>query len=165
MPRSAVNVPGDFFYMAGFEVTLYGRISVSAEADPFGSVFRFNFVSEQPFKFAHFISTSSICISLGKCGLAAFVTDGQALRRDIATMEAFRRFPDLTTVGDLLFFFANCVEHLARHELGFDILMTGGLMLRAGPTIVHSSEPFNDERFRKICKRLGLHWIDTRNIS
>ena len=31
LPRSAVNVPDDFFYMAGFEVTLYGRIWVSAE--------------------------------------------------------------------------------------------------------------------------------------
>jgi hypothetical protein len=32
LPRSAVNVPGDYFSMAGFEVTLYGRIWVSAEA-------------------------------------------------------------------------------------------------------------------------------------
>jgi len=31
LPCSAVNVPDDFFYMAGFEVTLYGRIWVSAE--------------------------------------------------------------------------------------------------------------------------------------
>ena len=129
------------------------------------SVFRFRFATEQPFRFAHFIATSSICISLGKWGFAAFVIDGQALRRDAATMDAFRRFPDLTTLGDLLFFFANCVEHLARHELGFDIVMTHGLMLRAGPTILHSSEPFNNDRFRKICKRLGLHWIDTRTVA
>src|SRR6185503_14517976 len=32
LPCSAVNVPDDFSYMAGFEVTLYGRIWVSAEA-------------------------------------------------------------------------------------------------------------------------------------
>ena len=29
LPRSAVNVPGDYFSMAGFEVTLYGRFWVS----------------------------------------------------------------------------------------------------------------------------------------
>jgi hypothetical protein len=30
-PACVVNVPDDLFYMAGFEVTLYGRIWVSAE--------------------------------------------------------------------------------------------------------------------------------------
>ena len=31
LPPRVVNVPGDYFSMAGFEVTLYGRIWVSAE--------------------------------------------------------------------------------------------------------------------------------------
>jgi hypothetical protein len=30
-PACVVNVPDDFFYMAGFEVTLYGRFWVSPE--------------------------------------------------------------------------------------------------------------------------------------
>jgi hypothetical protein len=31
LPRSAVNVPRDYFSMAGFEVTLYGRFWVTPE--------------------------------------------------------------------------------------------------------------------------------------
>jgi hypothetical protein len=31
MPRSVVNVPGDYFSMAGFEVTTYGRFWVFPE--------------------------------------------------------------------------------------------------------------------------------------
>jgi hypothetical protein len=31
LPPSVVNVPRDYFSMAGFEVTLYGRFWVSAE--------------------------------------------------------------------------------------------------------------------------------------
>jgi len=31
LPRSAVNVPCDYFSMAGFEVTLYGRFWVTPE--------------------------------------------------------------------------------------------------------------------------------------
>jgi hypothetical protein len=30
-PACVVNVPGDFFYMAGFEVTLHGRFWVPPE--------------------------------------------------------------------------------------------------------------------------------------
>ena len=32
LPPSVVNVPGDYFSMAGFEVTLYGRFWVFPEA-------------------------------------------------------------------------------------------------------------------------------------
>ena len=32
LPLSVVNVPNDYFYMAGFEVTLHGRFWVTAEA-------------------------------------------------------------------------------------------------------------------------------------
>lgn len=31
MPHSVVNVPGDYFSMAGFEVTTHGRLWVSPE--------------------------------------------------------------------------------------------------------------------------------------
>ena len=31
MPLNVVNVPGDYFSMAGFEVTTYGRFWVSPE--------------------------------------------------------------------------------------------------------------------------------------
>jgi hypothetical protein len=33
LPLSVVNVPGDYFSMAGFEVTTYGRFWVSPEGD------------------------------------------------------------------------------------------------------------------------------------
>ena len=32
LPRSVVNVPGDYFSMAGFEVIMYGRFWVFPEA-------------------------------------------------------------------------------------------------------------------------------------
>jgi len=31
LPLSVVNVPNDYFYMAGFEVTLHGRFWLTAE--------------------------------------------------------------------------------------------------------------------------------------
>jgi len=35
VPPSDVNVPGDYFSLAGFEVTTYGRFCVTAEAVAF----------------------------------------------------------------------------------------------------------------------------------
>jgi hypothetical protein len=36
LPPSDVNVPGDYFSLAGFEVTMYGRFWVTPEANLFG---------------------------------------------------------------------------------------------------------------------------------
>jgi hypothetical protein len=42
VPHSDVNVPGDYFSLAGFEVTTYGRFWVTPEADT-ENVFPFKF--------------------------------------------------------------------------------------------------------------------------
>jgi hypothetical protein len=137
------------------------------QPDPFGSLFRFDFPQPQPFRFAHIIHFQSVCMSVGERGFVVFVTDGQALCRDKATTDAYGQLPKRPNVNDMLFFFAQCLEHRARHKLGFDILMkpgVPGLLARIGPTVVHAVEPPNDERFRYICKKLGLEWIDSRKL-
>lgn len=131
------------------------------DPDPFGSVFRFAFPEPQPFRFAHFLQSHSLCISIGTAGFIVFITDGQALRRDRATMTVLASLPSPPRVNDMLFFYAQNLEHLARHQLGFDFAMTPGLIARLGPTVVHGIEPPNKERFRYFCKELGLEWVDT----
>ena len=137
----------------------------AVEPDPFGSVFRFDFHTPQDFAFAHLISTSSICVSLGNIGYAVFVTDGQGLRRDRATRESYRQFYPRGRKEDMLFFYARCVEHLTRHTLGQDIVMTEGFIARVGRTLVHAVEPPNPARFRALCSQLGLQWINNRPDS
>jgi len=61
----------------------------------------------------------------------------------------------------MLFFYAQCLELLARHTLGFDILMSPGFITRAGSTVVHEVRPIDKNRFRATCAHLGLRWIDT----
>jgi hypothetical protein len=136
------------------------------EPYPFGSVFRFNFSPRQDFAFAHIIYSSSICISVGDVGYVVFVIDGQALKNDIATNEAYEKLPRDTKKEDMLFFYAQCIEHLVRHKLGQNIIMSQNFIARIGKTVVHDSEPVNKERFRAICKKLGLEWIDAEaNVS
>ena len=135
------------------------------EPDPFGSVFKFEFESYQDFKFAHFLLSSSICVCLGDFGYVAFVEDGQALKRDTATESAYRDVPKPSKVEDMLFFYAQCVEHMTRHELGQNIIMSSGFIARVGQTVVHNVEPPNKERFRAICSHLGLEWIDSNPDS
>jgi hypothetical protein len=131
------------------------------DPDPFGSVFRFDFAEAQPFRFGHFLDSASLCITVGTTGFVVFVTDGQGLRRDRATMTVFNSLPSPPNVNDMLFFYAQNLEHLARHQVGFDIIMTPGFIARLGSTVVHRVEPPNKERFRHFCKQLGLEWIDT----
>ena len=131
------------------------------DPDPYGTVYRFAFTSPERFFFAHNIFASAVCVSLGSVGYVVFVRDWQALRRDVSTQASYQARAGLGRLDDMLFFYANCVEHLARHELGQTILMTDGLLVRAGNTVVHRVEPFNKKRFRAHLKLLGLEWIDT----
>jgi hypothetical protein len=137
----------------------------AVQPDPFGSVFRFDFHKEQDFTFAHLISTNSICVSLGRTGYVVFVTDGQALRQDRATGESYREFCPRGRKEDMHFFYARCVEHITRHQLGQTIVMSAGFIARLGPTVVHDVEPPNPARFRALCSHLGLEWINSRPDS
>lgn len=65
----------------------------------------------------------------------------------------------------MLFFYAQCVEHLARHELGQSLMMSKEMLIRFGATVVHKVEPPNLERFRAICSALGLNWINNKPAS
>lgn len=129
--------------------------------DPFGSVFRFDFATEQPFMLAHNTHSDSLSICLGRTGWVGFVTDGQALKCDVATTELYER--QSTRDGgmiNMLFFHAQCIEHLARHELGQNIVMTDRWIVRIGRTVVHSVTPPSATRFKRICESLGLEWDD-----
>lgn len=131
------------------------------DPDPFGSVFVFRFPNEQDFKFAHFVESRSICVCVGKVGYVVFVEDGQAVKRGRPTETVLASLPRPPRVEDMLWFYAQCIEQLARHTLGFDILMSPGFIARLGGTVVHEIRPIDKDRFRATCSALGLRWIDT----
>jgi hypothetical protein len=132
--------------------------------DPFGSVFKFEFASFVDFAFAHIIHSKSISICLGNVGYVIFITDGQALKRNIGLNELFNNFTKPVKREDMLFFHAQCIEMMARHQLGQNIIMSKNFIARVGKTVVHDVEPPNKDRFREICKSLGLKWIDTDEL-
>ena len=47
----------------------------------------------------------------------------------------------------------------------FNFIMSKGFIARIGKTVVHKAEAPNKERFRKICKTLGLTWIDADAVD
>ena len=57
--------------------------------------------------------------------------------------------------------FAQCIELLARHTLGFNVVMIPGQIVRIGRTVVHEIRPIDKGRFRSVCAELGLNWVDT----
>jgi hypothetical protein len=130
------------------------------DPDPFGSVFKFEFATFSEFAFAHIIHSQSISICLGDVGYVVFVADGQALKRDIGLNEFFKSFPKPVKIENMLFFHANCIEMMERHELGQNIIMSNSLLAIVGKTVVHNVGPPNKERLRTICRSLGLQWID-----
>ncbi|NQT56944.1 MAG: hypothetical protein HQ551_12040 [Desulfobacteraceae bacterium] len=133
----------------------------NTDPDPFGSVYKFNFGEKVEFAFAHIIHSSSLSFSLGNVGYVVFVTDGQALKKEIGIDQYYKSLPNPSRREDMLFFHAQCIEMMARHKLGQNIIMSKGFIARMGKTVVHKAEPPNNERFRNICKALGLSWIDT----
>lgn len=134
------------------------------EPDPFGSVFVFRFSNRHEFKFAHFVESSSICVCLGHVGYVVFAEDGQAVKRSIPAQEIISSLPATQTVEHMLWFYAQCVEMLARHTLGMNIVMCPGLFARVGQTKVHEVRPVDKKRFRATCASLGLQWIDTDEL-
>ncbi|MBW2663160.1 MAG: hypothetical protein JRD93_14500 [Deltaproteobacteria bacterium] len=104
---------------------------------------------------------ASLSFSLGDVGYVVFVTDGQALKKEIGIDQYYKSLPNLSRREDMLFFHAQCIEMMERHKLGQNIIMSKGFIARVGKTVVHNAKPPNKERFRNICKELGLSWIDT----
>jgi hypothetical protein len=135
------------------------------EPDPFGSVFKFNFGKEEEFVFANIIHSKSLSFCLGDVGYVVFVSDGQALKKDLSIGQYYQSIPKFCHKEDMLFFHAQCVEMIARHILGQNIIMSQGFISRMGKTVVHKSEPPNKERFNEICKALGLDWIDKDELK
>jgi len=138
--------------------------SFKTTPDPFGSVFKFNFDKKVAFAFAHLLQTSSISITLGNIGYIVFITDGQSLKKESGINQLFKNLPTPHKREDMLFFHAQCIEMMARHKLGQNIIMSNNRISRSGPTVVHKAEPPDEERFRGICKTLGLNWIDSEKL-
>ena len=63
------------------------------DPDPFGSVFKFEFAKFSEFAFAHIIHSQSISVCLSNIGYVIFVTDGQALKRDVGLTQYYNSFP------------------------------------------------------------------------
>lgn len=135
------------------------------DPDPFGSVYKFNFGKTVEFAFAHIIHSSSLSFCLGDIGYVVFVTDGQALKKEKGMNQYFESLPNPAQREDMLFFHAQCIEMMARHKLGQNIIMSKKFIARTGRTVVHKVEPPNKERFRAICKALGVNWIDTDDLD
>ena len=135
------------------------------DPDPFGSVFKFEFKSFSEFAFAHIIHSNSISVCLGEIGYVVFMTDGQALKKDIGLNKYYNSFPKPVRREDMLFFHAQCIEMMARHELGQTIVMSKKFITRVGSTVVHKVEPVNKERFRAICNAIGIQWIDADELK
>lgn len=131
------------------------------DPDPFGSVFKFNFGTTVEFALAHIIHSNSLSICLGDVGYVVFVTDGQSLKKEKGIRRCYNNLSEPHRREDMLFFHAQCIEMMARHKLGQDIVMSNGFISRIGKTVVHNVEPPNKERFRAICSHLGLEWIDS----
>lgn len=56
---------------------------------------------------------------------------------------------------------------MARHHLGQTLMWSAGappgspgFLARVGKTVVHSVTPFDEDRFRLICRTLGFEWVD-----
>jgi hypothetical protein len=131
------------------------------DPDPYGSVFTFRFAEPQDFWFAHLIESSSMCVSLGDVGHVVFVRDGQINACDPHTRADYERIRSGGNLADMKFFYAQCVEHMARHTLGFDIVMSRGFLARVGRLVVHDERPVDKPLFRRICKEFGINWVDS----
>lgn len=159
--------------------------------DPFGSVFRFDFGNEQEYTFAHVLFCLGICVSFGSRGYVVFLTDGQTtmnqtslrnLRENLVAerirqaqaalengMSRDRLDPSILestlTINDILWFFANCLEFLARMTLSIPIVQTPSNLTKLERSNLRKETPINKERFSIFCKLLGLDWIDSDEMK
>jgi len=60
LPLSVVNVPNDYFSMAGFEVTLHGRFWVTPEDSSFSTIW-IAAIQPESIRFGYVISETAQC--------------------------------------------------------------------------------------------------------
>lgn len=125
---------------------------------PYGSVFKFSFSIPQPFYFAHLLATSSICISVGEYGYVVFINDGQTLKVESGMNSFYEKLAKVPILDDMIFFYANCVEMMARHKLQNNFQFCDNYLIKNEETRVLEASPVNKTRFTNLCKELGLNW-------
>lgn len=137
------------------------------DPDPFGSVFKFDFTTNQNYNFVHIINSSSVCVSFGNRGYVIFVRDGQFLKDEGGVMESYRNIiqKDVIEMADMLFFYASNIEYLERFKITFPIMITKGQIIKLGRATIREEKPVNKELLREVCKWMGITWIDPDEIS
>ncbi|OCB75556.1 hypothetical protein B0A79_23885 [Flavobacterium piscis] len=137
------------------------------DPDPFGSVFRFDFTSEQKYNFIHVINSSSICISFGDRGYVIFVRDGQFLKEQNVVMDDFHALLDksLIEMTDMLFFYAKNIEYLERCTISLPAMIMPGKIVKLGRVIIRESKPVDKELLRAGCEWMGVTWIDPDDLQ
>lgn len=136
------------------------------DPDPFGSVFKFEFTSNQNYNFVHVINSSSICISFGNRGYVVFVRDCQFLKEERGVMEDFLDLSrkDKVEMGDMLFFYAKNIEYLERYKISFPIMIGKGKIIKLGRATIRETKLVNKELLRAACEWMGVTWIDSDKI-
>jgi hypothetical protein len=133
------------------------------DPDPFGSVFRFIFTSEQNYNFIHIIKSSSICISLGNRGYIVFVRDGQFVKNSFSFINDLNSIhnKNVVTMYDMLFFYAKSVEYIERFVFTIPILVTKGQIVKLGDATIRRKNPPNKVLLSELCKWMGFTWVDS----
>lgn len=153
--------------------------------DPFGSVFRFDFNEPQEYAFAHILFCLGLCVSFGSRGYVVFLADGQTTSNQTSIQHMFKNLvaerlqktnslrhhgfgnePVLSAsssenlgVGDMLWFFANCLEFWARMNISIPIVQSSNHLTKLGSSTLRGESPLDKERFAFICRKL-LNWTD-----
>lgn len=121
--------------------------SFATHPNPFGSIYRFNFKSQEPYHFAHLIQPAGICICLGKTGYVIFIRDGGSLSRQPSIQQHFEKHSIDCNIGKMLNFFANAWVHLYRHKATHPMLMTPNSIAIIGKAKLIEELPFSNEMF------------------
>lgn len=119
---------------------------------PFGSIFKFNFINEEPYHFAHLINYPGICISLGKIGYVIFINDTGTLNRQPSIKESYKSHLENADLGKMLNFFTNAWVHLYRHKTSYPFMMTKKSIAVLGKPKLIEEVPFSDEMFHELWK-------------
>ncbi len=127
---------------------------------PYGSVFKFSFSIPQPFFFAHLLATTSICISVGEYGYIVFINDGQTLKVESGIYSFYEKLSINPTLENMIFFYANCVEMMARHKLQSNFQFCDNYLIKNEEARVLEAKPVNKTRLTNLCREFGLNWID-----
>lgn len=130
------------------------------EPDPFGSVFKFNFTSKQPYNFVHLHHFGAICISFGDRGYIVFVKDGQFLKNSCKLDYEELIQTEKIEMHDMLFFFAKIIEYYERLVVSIPVMIMPGKIVKIGSAKIRKHKPINKELLSKLCEWMGFTWID-----